>query len=643
MQKCAHPSLVAASSLPPLPPPASLSRAPLSPPSQEINARSDLLPNTELKFEVYDTNHDAGAITGGAIHFATTAFNGKGADVVVGGAYSGPTIASHNVLKGFGMPQMSYSATSPLLSNSKEYPYFFRPVPSDAFQGKAIAQFLKNDLEFNNVCILHGDDGYNANLAAAFAASSFDLDLNVVKTIQTTEKPEVKEAKEAIAMLANSECRVMFMSLHPSSAATVVREASIKGIMGPESGWLWVFPDAITVGVTDVIAGASISADYCSDGSPLAGCSAAMTLTTPAVDGAAAMTGAMGCIPLAPSGSALATFMTAYEGQTNTQGTCGNDSPVGVGGCTCGVGADEAGNNLFQRDHDRDPSTPDRCVGFEYTSTEAGYFEPEGYTYYAYDVIYAFAHAAQRMLDEGATSFNKAAMTEALKAISFESVTGTVDFENTGDREIGAGFTIKNYKADTGFEAIGDWDMSTGVVFKAGAQAALTWPTSNNAKPVDVPSKIEELRMGFLHPFYTLDGTDYTYSSSGHNNLVGSLLALEEINGRDDLLPNTKLKFEVLDTHHDAGAITGHAISFATTAFNGKGADVVVGGAYSGATMAAHNVLKGFGIPQVSPVVVNTISFPHKSNPPLPDELQCYFSPAVRQQGVPVLLPPGPQ
>ena len=126
---------------------------------------------------------------------------------------------------------------------------------------------------------------------------------------------------------------------------------------------------------------------------------------------------------------------------------------------------------------------------------------------------------------------------------------------------------------------------------------------------------IEELNMGFLHPFYTLDGSDYIYSSSGHNNLVGSVLALREINANPDLLPNTQLKFEVLDTHHDAGMITGHAISFATTAFDGKGADVVVGGAYSGNTIASHNVLKGFGMPQVSPVI-SAIPPQRTANPP---------------------------
>jgi len=173
--------------------------------------------------------------------------------------------------------------------------------------------------------------------------------------------------------------------------------------------------------------------------------------------------------------------MTAYEGMANTQGTCGNDASV-TDSCSCAPGVDDAGMGLFQRDHDNDPSTPDRCVGFEYKSDQTGYFAPEGYTYYAYDVIYAFAYAAQSLLDADATEFDKAAMTQALKDISFQSVTGTVDFENNGDREIGAGFTIKNYKT-SGFTAIGDWDKSTGVVFAEGAKEAITWPSAGNVKP----------------------------------------------------------------------------------------------------------------------------------------------------------------
>ena len=448
-----------------------------------------MLPNTQLKFEVLDTHHDAGMITGHAIDFATTAFGGKGANVVVGGAYSGPTMAAQNVLKGFGIPQMSYSATSPLLSDSKEYPYFYRPCPSDAFQGAAVAQFLKEDLEFENVCVVHGDDSYNAGLAQAFKESSFDLDLNVVKTIELNWKPEVKDAKQVIQDIANSQCRIVFFSLHPDASSRIVREAYLEGIMGPGTGWLWHMGDAATVAIADVISAASVPLDYCTDGALVSvdDCAASEKKVSPGIDAENALIGSTGCIPLAPSGDALAAFMNAYEAMDNTEGTCGNDAPV-TESCSCAEDTDNAGVKLFQRDHDNDPSTPDRCVGFEYKSTEDGYFAPDGYSYYAYDVVYAFAFAAQKMLDDGETSFSSSGITEALKDISFPGVTGTVDFETSGDREIGVGFTIRNFEKDTGMNTIGNWDKATGLVFD-GAQSVktMTWSTADGSIPSDVP------------------------------------------------------------------------------------------------------------------------------------------------------------
>jgi hypothetical protein len=107
--------------------------------------------------------------------------------------------------------------------------------------------------------------------------------------------------------------------------------------------------------------------------------------------------------------------------------------------CSCAPGADDAGNRIYQRDHDNDPATPERCVGFELDADADDYWgEPEGYTWYAYDVIYAYAHAAQHMLDAGATEFDKAGMIDALKEVTFNSVTGLVDFESSGDREVRA-------------------------------------------------------------------------------------------------------------------------------------------------------------------------------------------------------------
>jgi hypothetical protein len=248
---------------------------------------------------------------------------------------------------------------------------------------------------------------------------------------------------------------------------------------------MYVVPDTITTGIADVISGATSSASFCSlnieEGEA---CDGGVMVETPGIPDASAFAGMMGCLPLSPSGPALEDFMGKYEALPSTVGSCGGPDEEVRDDCACASGTDFAGNRLYQRDHDNDPSTPERCVGFVTNSGEDGYFEPEGYTYYAYDVIYAFAHAAQDMLDAGKTSFDKPGMMEALKNVAFDSVTGRVDFENSGDREIGAGFTIKNYKPE-GWTSVGNWDKETSMVFYDGEFENLVYPTADNSKPVN--------------------------------------------------------------------------------------------------------------------------------------------------------------
>ena len=59
----------------------------------------------------------------------------------------------------FKVAQVSYSATSPLLSNKKLYPYFMRTVASDINQAAVMAD-LAEDMEWNYVAIIYTDGNY---------------------------------------------------------------------------------------------------------------------------------------------------------------------------------------------------------------------------------------------------------------------------------------------------------------------------------------------------------------------------------------------------------------------------------------------------------------------------------------------------
>ena len=59
----------------------------------------------------------------------------------------------------FEVPQVSYMATTVSLCNNAEFPYFFRTVPSDVHQAKAIVELLKT-FKWSYASIVHSDSNY---------------------------------------------------------------------------------------------------------------------------------------------------------------------------------------------------------------------------------------------------------------------------------------------------------------------------------------------------------------------------------------------------------------------------------------------------------------------------------------------------
>uniref|UniRef100_A0A672Z6A4 G-protein coupled receptors family 3 profile domain-containing protein n=1 Tax=Sphaeramia orbicularis TaxID=375764 RepID=A0A672Z6A4_9TELE len=147
----------------------------------EINRNYDLLPNVTLGYSLYDNCVELGV----AFRAALSLVSGQEKQFVlddtcvgippvlgiVGDSSSTNSIAISNVLGLYRVPMVSYFATCSCLSDRQMFPSFFRTIPSDAFQVRAMLQILKH-FSWTWAGLLVSDDDYGLH-----AARSFQVDL----------------------------------------------------------------------------------------------------------------------------------------------------------------------------------------------------------------------------------------------------------------------------------------------------------------------------------------------------------------------------------------------------------------------------------------------------------------------------------
>lgn len=88
-----------------------------------------------------------------------------GVDVVLGHICSGATKAALPIYKEAGIVVMSPSATNPGLTQSGDYPNFFRTIASDDAQAKTEVDFVINVLGAKKIAVIHDKGDYGKGLA----------------------------------------------------------------------------------------------------------------------------------------------------------------------------------------------------------------------------------------------------------------------------------------------------------------------------------------------------------------------------------------------------------------------------------------------------------------------------------------------
>ncbi|XP_030648560.1 extracellular calcium-sensing receptor-like [Chanos chanos] len=118
---------------------------------EEINQREDLLPNHTLGYKIFDSCFTPvtaqravlAALNGQDVAHSSMCSGAGPLLAVIGESGSSQTIVLSRTLQPFEIPLISYFSTCSCLSDRRQFPTFFRVVPNDDYQVKAIAQLLR--------------------------------------------------------------------------------------------------------------------------------------------------------------------------------------------------------------------------------------------------------------------------------------------------------------------------------------------------------------------------------------------------------------------------------------------------------------------------------------------------------------------
>ncbi|XP_038050260.1 metabotropic glutamate receptor 3-like [Patiria miniata] len=130
-----------------------------------LNNNTDILPDVKLGFEIRnDCSNPNQALTEALNFISVNDGESCSSDEpqtigVVGTGSSATSTDVANLLGLFKVPQVSYSASSRVLSNKKLYPYFLRTIASDVNQAEVMAD-LAETMGWNYVAIIYTIDNY---------------------------------------------------------------------------------------------------------------------------------------------------------------------------------------------------------------------------------------------------------------------------------------------------------------------------------------------------------------------------------------------------------------------------------------------------------------------------------------------------
>lgn len=138
---------------------------------------------------------------------------------VIGPARSSASVPSASLLGLYNIPQISYAASSSILSDDSRFKSFLRTIPSDKYQSEAIVSFVKH-FDWTYVVFIASDDEYGRQGLASFklaarkmkVCTAEDVNIPFQRDIGTEDmKRQIADVVSRMKNLPKVRVAILFM------------------------------------------------------------------------------------------------------------------------------------------------------------------------------------------------------------------------------------------------------------------------------------------------------------------------------------------------------------------------------------------------------------------------------------------------
>jgi len=185
---------------------------------KEINAAGGVMGN-DIVVRVGDTQTKPQS----GIDAAKKLVSIQGVSGIVGALSSGVSIpVAQSVTSVEGVPQLSPASTSPVITGLDDNDFMFRTVPSDAFQGKALAAVAR-DNGLDAVSTLYINNDYGEGLADAFRSAFEAKGGSVAESL--AYEPGNASYRGELQKAASGDAEALVLIGYPENGVTILRQA----------------------------------------------------------------------------------------------------------------------------------------------------------------------------------------------------------------------------------------------------------------------------------------------------------------------------------------------------------------------------------------------------------------------------------